>query len=1050
MKGDLKFFYSFTLKPLFMKKFLTRIGQPLLAVLLFNFNATSQTKIDPETVSLNYWFVNPTGSSGPTDFTQTTWNKVKQTGIKYIRFGGTAVNFGFGVTKTMLSPVNYKDVVLRIRDKGAEPILQVPFSGKTDPALVRGEAAAAADLVDFINIRNNLNVKYWIISNEPDLAFNWGDNSTPAHAENIARYITAFAAAMKNVDPNIQIIGPELAGFNTSVAPFTSLFSRLISDPLTNPATSIAGRITDPNNKARGKFFVDIVSFHSYVQDDSYHFGAPTNLGFSRYSEKLTMYLDELKGYVTTARRTSLNLKMAITELNYAFPNTALNSDQLSKVEIEGTETNSFIAGQLLADLGCTMLLHSNGVNPDVKFFNFWSTREGCDDSGSSECNNTDVGLLHHASEFKKPSYWHFKMLRDYFSSGEIYKGTTANNNYPVKAYAAKEGHRITVMVFNESSSATTYSIRLDNTYAASGTTQVKFENLGLNKEVVGNVSISYPELPAHSTSLFIFDCNGDLSSIYSYTQAAAASVAFDALTKPTPSEDAGPALIYTSPLALIPQVSVADVTVGINCPGTLTVNPQVNGASYQWYVYAKAPVIESDNGKPRSALASLSAMVYTYRFVEIPNETNPSYTTRKNGTYQVAVTLGDCKATAIGKIKYRRDIACLDPIGTGRGFTAISCANTGGSNPREISGTLSQSTMLANDTTWVPDSLVIPSGVTLNLTNQVMVLSPDAVIQVQQGGSLRAENSVFQGCDLNTWGGIEALGNNTQAGQLILTACSVFNSVSPISADQVTGLVLTGNTFVNGATAVELSGSRDFTILNNEFENFTHAVLTSGSLPGTSAVISDNTFENIERVIGFANDNHANLSIACNTFSNYLDYAIYSDNTTLSNQGSALSGAGNTFITASALVNHQLLHNGPAMTYYYDPQNPVSLVTGNGLTASSTAAAANSGCSLISSRKGSSATAQALLHQELNSLGDAVPNPSSGKVQLSYTLGSTAGNAEIRVLNIFGLEMRRLPLNKDLTTAETDLSGLPDGIYFYSLICDGGVVSTKRLVLSK
>ena len=55
-----------------------------------------------------------------------------------------------------------------------------------------------------------------------------------------------------------------------------------------------------------------------------------------------------------------------------------------------------------------------------------------------------------------------------------------------------------------------------------------------------------------------------------------------------------------------------------------------------------------------------------------------------------------------------------------------------------------------------------------------------------------------------------------------------------------------------------------------------------------------------------------------------------------------------------------------------------------------------------------------------------------------------------LRVSNIIGQEIRSIALKPELTTAglPVDLSDLHAGVYFYSLLVDGKVVSTKRLVL--
>ena len=76
-------------------------------------------------------------------------------------------------------------------------------------------------------------------------------------------------------------------------------------------------------------------------------------------------------------------------------------------------------------------------------------------------------------------------------------------------------------------------------------------------------------------------------------------------------------------------------------------------------------------------------------------------------------------------------------------------------------------------------------------------------------------------------------------------------------------------------------------------------------------------------------------------------------------------------------------------------------------------------------------------------------PNPSRG--QITVQLNQKTGVAyKLRLSNIIGQEVRTIALKPELTSAglPLDLSDLPTGMYFYSLLADGKVTATKRLVL--
>lgn len=76
-------------------------------------------------------------------------------------------------------------------------------------------------------------------------------------------------------------------------------------------------------------------------------------------------------------------------------------------------------------------------------------------------------------------------------------------------------------------------------------------------------------------------------------------------------------------------------------------------------------------------------------------------------------------------------------------------------------------------------------------------------------------------------------------------------------------------------------------------------------------------------------------------------------------------------------------------------------------------------------------------------------PNPSRG--QVTVQLNQKAGaDYKLRLNNIIGQEIRTVALKPELTAAglPLDLSDLPVGVYFYTLLVDGKAISTRRLVL--
>jgi hypothetical protein len=99
---------------------------------------------------------------------------------------------------------------------GAEPLIQVPHL-----ADINGQPPTpqtAADMVTYANVTKGYGIKYFAVGNEPDIYPSQGgltDMTQPAipgyTPADFCTSATAYVAAMKAVDPTIQIVGPDLA-----------------------------------------------------------------------------------------------------------------------------------------------------------------------------------------------------------------------------------------------------------------------------------------------------------------------------------------------------------------------------------------------------------------------------------------------------------------------------------------------------------------------------------------------------------------------------------------------------------------------------------------------------------------------------------------------------------------------------------------------------------------------------------------------------------------------------------------------------------------------
>jgi hypothetical protein len=176
---------------------------PLLGTV--SITSTGATAISPLALGQNYWNWEPPWG----DAVAGSVAAVKPMHIAFLRAGG------INNETQMPTPFDNAQIdafVTYSQAIGAEPDLQVPLLYDTagNPAT----AQTAADMVTYANKTKGYGIKYWAIGNEPD------DYSTmmgvPASfaGYSAAAYCTSFkayAAAMKAVDPNIKVLGPELS-----------------------------------------------------------------------------------------------------------------------------------------------------------------------------------------------------------------------------------------------------------------------------------------------------------------------------------------------------------------------------------------------------------------------------------------------------------------------------------------------------------------------------------------------------------------------------------------------------------------------------------------------------------------------------------------------------------------------------------------------------------------------------------------------------------------------------------------------------------------------
>lgn len=84
------------------------------------------------------------------------------------------------------------------------------------------------------------------------------------------------------------------------------------------------------------------------------------------------------------------------------------------------------------------------------------------------------------------------------------------------------------------------------------------------------------------------------------------------------------------------------------------------------------------------------------------------------------------------------------------------------------------------------------------------------------------------------------------------------------------------------------------------------------------------------------------------------------------------------------------------------------------------------------------------------NRLGNAAPNPARESVKIDYQFKPTAQHASIRISNLMGQTVLESPLTTASGTVQLSLSGLQEGVYFYSLVIENQVNITRKLIVRR
>ena len=413
-----------------------------------------------------------------------------------------------GVILDFPNPAGYVKIVDDCRENGFEPMITVPFNDRNKLRSVEEQALEAADIVRTVNHIHKRNVKYWIIGNEPEETQDY--TGTLDNAMMVRKYLMAFSKEMKNVDPDILIIGPDMENANDDY--FPTLF--------TNTASAVTGTVSTGSGP---RYYLDYVSYHNYGGFNSAFTTTTNATRRERYVNggyELTFSLTSTfaKTYTTYVQSNNTSrtvpLKLILNEFNVhnitstsvptiILTQTLTSEASLNAMASDDVSGNTFLAGQYIVDQMAGMLsVKDVSNNAMFEFSNVWSVGE----------SGTSYGLIHSNTD-KKPTYWHYWLMSRYFN-GTFYPCTPSASIAPginrcYKAYACKASDYIAVLVMNQSQSTNSADVATFD--AGTKNFSISFNNSSANFQFsMGGTSTAYNgTIAPSSTSLLFFNCDG-------------------------------------------------------------------------------------------------------------------------------------------------------------------------------------------------------------------------------------------------------------------------------------------------------------------------------------------------------------------------------------------------------------------------------------------------------------------------------------------------------------------------------------------------------------
>ena len=322
---------------------------------------------------------------------------------------------------------------------GSEPLLCVNVG--------TGTPEEAAAWVHYANLVKRYGVKRWHVGNEID--GNWEQGGALDAGQYAVRFV-AFAKAMKAVDSTIEIYGPVLSGMDWQ--------SRPSGRDSLDWMESFLSRIGAAERRD-GRRYLDGVDFHAYPYGISSGSGTPALM--LKAMDGLGKALDTLDAYMQRHLDGASSRKVAITEFN-----ASVNISYLLMHEVNGIGVADML-GQLASRFGdraVTCLWEPEGGEP--------SNPDGSSGASYGSLRLFTPGARGLTSDLGDPptgAFWgQYLVTQGWLERGRTGDGgapsllaSTVTGNANLRAFAAKDSGRVSVLVLNLAAKADSVSLDL-------------------------------------------------------------------------------------------------------------------------------------------------------------------------------------------------------------------------------------------------------------------------------------------------------------------------------------------------------------------------------------------------------------------------------------------------------------------------------------------------------------------------------------------------------------------------------------------------------------